>query len=173
MKPTVLIILAGLFALISGMVVRNLDNSATVQTSVTADLFAKQLPDLSEQAHSLKEWQGKTLIINFWATWCPPCLKEIPEFIAMQKEYANKNVQFIGIAIDDKQAVKDYAAKMSINYPILLATDNGIDIARQWGNIIESLPFTVIVNPQGKIIHRQLGEITRIELETIIKAANE
>jgi thiol-disulfide isomerase/thioredoxin len=172
MKPTVLIILAGFFALISGMVVRNFDNSATVQTSVTADLFAKQLPDLSGQAHSLKEWQGKTLIINFWATWCPPCLKEIPEFIAMQKEYANKNVQFIGIAVDDKAAVKDYAVKVSINYPILLATDNGIDIARQWGNIIESLPFTVIVNPQGKIIHRQLGEMTRTELETIIKVAH-
>jgi thiol-disulfide isomerase/thioredoxin len=172
MKPTVLIILAGLFALISGMVVRNLDNSASVQTSVTADLFAKQLPDLSGQAHSLKEWQGKTLIINFWATWCPPCLKEIPEFMAIQNEYANKNVQFIGIAVDDKQAVTDYAAKVSINYPILLATDNGIDIARQWGNIIESLPFTVIVNPQGKIIHRQLGEMTRTELETIIKVAH-
>ncbi len=168
MKHTLLIIAAGLLALVSGIAVRNFERSEHTQIPVTTELFATQLPDLSGQLHHLSEWRGKILILNFWATWCPPCLKEIPAFMQLQRDYAQQNVQFVGIALDEKTAVADYAAQVKINYPLLLAPDNGINIARQWGNIIESVPFTVVINPQGQIIHRQLGEITPAELRTIL-----
>ncbi len=170
MKHTLLIILAGLIALGSGFLMRTLNNTSPVQTT-RADLFATELPDLTGQNHRLKEWQGKVLVINFWATWCPPCLHEIPAFIALQNQYAAQNVQFIGIAVDEKQAVDNFNAKMKFNYPVLLAPDIGMDIARQWGNVIESVPFTVVIDAQGKILHRQLGEMTKIELQTILQVA--
>ena len=67
-------------------------------------------PDVSGNFHSISEWRGKILIINFWATWCPPCLKEIPEFIALQEQYSDIGLQFIGIAIDDQDSVQEYLA---------------------------------------------------------------
>ncbi len=171
MKHTLLIIAAGLIALVSGIAVRNFERTPSAPIQVSGDLFATELPDLSGQLHRLNAWQGKILILNFWATWCPPCLKEIPVFIQLQRDYAQKNVQFVGIALDEKTAVANYAAQVNINYPLLLAPDNGIDIARQWGNVIESVPFTVVVNTHGQIIHRQLGEISAAELRKIIEIA--
>jgi len=169
MKHTLLILIAGLVALASGMLVRNLNNISTEKVSVTADLFSTQLPDLQGTSHALSQWRGKILVINFWATWCPPCLHEIPDFMTMQTDYAAKNVQFIGIALDEQQAVLDYTTKIGINYPILLGGNQGMGLARQWGNLIESVPFTVVVNAQGTIVHRQLGEMSASELQAILQ----
>ena len=168
MKQKILIIIAALIAGAAGIVVQHF-SSAPAPTTATASLLSTQLPDLSGQPQQLAQWQGKILIINFWATWCPPCLTEIPEFIALQKQYANKNVQFIGIAVDEKQAVADYNATAKINYPLLIASDAGINLSKTWGNTIESVPFTVVLNPQGQIIYRQLGEINREQLLTVIQ----
>jgi len=169
MKHTLLIIFAGLIALASGMLARSLNSTSTEQVSISADLFATQLSDLAGKTQSLSQWRGKVLVINFWATWCPPCLHEIPAFMTMQTEYADKNVQFIGIALDEQQAVRDYTTKIGINYPILLGGNQGMGLARQWGNIIESVPFTIVVNAQGTIVHRQLGEMSVSELQAILQ----
>ncbi|CAA9890330.1 Redoxin domain-containing protein [Candidatus Methylobacter favarea] len=126
------------------------------------------LADLSGVQHSIYEWQGKILIINFWATWCPPCRKEIPEFIALQEQYATKGVQFIGVAIDEQEAVSRYLSSTKINYPVLMGEDKGIALAHQLGNIIDAVPFTLVVDQQRQIIHRQPGEFSRDEILKII-----
>ncbi len=167
MKQGLMILFVGLFALGGGIGVRYY-NLSQMKPVPTAELLAVSLPDLHNQSHALTEWQGKILVLNFWATWCPPCLHEIPEFIRLQTQYKNKNVQFVGIAVDDAQAVAEFTNKTPINYPILLASHNGMEIARQWGNVLDSVPFTVIMNPQGNIVHRQLGEITPRELQAVI-----
>ncbi|NOQ34501.1 MAG: redoxin family protein [Methylococcaceae bacterium] len=166
MKQNIIIIVVALIALAGGITVQRLHYS---QTTNTASLLKTTLPDLNGQMQSLSKWQGKILIINFWATWCPPCLKEIPDFIQLQEQYRDKNVQFVGIAIEEEQAVAEYYKKVNINYPILIAGNAGTNLARQWGNSIDAVPFTVILNPKGEIIHRQMGELSKIELTKLIQ----
>ena len=166
MKPTGLIIIAAVLALGGGILAREF--LAPVEQTSPTPLPDFNLPDVSGNQHNISEWQGKILIINFWATWCPPCLKEIPEFMALQEQYAAKGLQFIGIAIDDQEPVEEYLATTKINYPILIGGVTGIALAHQLGNIVDAVPFTLVVNQQGQIIHRQPGEFSREQIMKII-----
>lgn len=127
----------------------------TIKKPVSRPEFS--LPDLQGKLRNIKEWDGQYIVLNFWATWCPPCRKEIPEFIALQEEYRASNLQFIGIAIDDPISVDTFAMDMGMNYPNLIAEMEGIELARQYGNVIGALPYSVIINPEGNIIFRQVG----------------
>jgi thiol-disulfide isomerase/thioredoxin len=167
MKQAGLIIIAAILALALGISVRHFFPPA--ETSATSTLPEFNLPDLSGRQHNISEWKGKVLVINFWATWCPPCLKEIPDFMALQQQYADKNVQFIGIALEDKEPVAEYAATTKINYPVLLGGDNGITLAQQLGNNVDAVPYTLIVDRQGQIIHRHPGELSKEQLLKIIE----
>ena len=133
-------------------------------------LLATTLPDLHGERQALAQWKGKVLVVNFWATWCPPCLKEIPEFIRMQDEFGDRNVQFVGIAIDDRQKVADFAAKLGINYPVLMAEIEGISLSRQAGNRLGGLPFTVIIDRQGRTAKVELGTLDEKKLVPILRA---
>ena len=167
MKTAGLIFIAvAVLALGGGIIARGL-LSPTDQTSVLS-LPDFTLPDVSGQPHAISEWQGKLRVINFWATWCGPCLKEIPEFIALQEQYADKGLQFIGIAVDSPEAVASYLSSININYPILVGDMPAISIAHQLGNNIDAVPFTVIVNQQGQIIHQHAGEFSKEQLLEVI-----
>jgi thiol-disulfide isomerase/thioredoxin len=115
------------------------------------------LPDLQDQQRSITEWDGKYIVLNFWATWCAPCRKEIPEFIELQEKYGASNLQFIGVAIDDAVSVSQFVMEMDVNYPNLIAEMQGIELAKQYGNLLGALPYSVIIDPQGNIIDRQVG----------------
>ena len=164
-KNTLLILFVAGIALAAGLFVQRL--SATKQPEPNVPAIAFSLPDLTGKLRNINEWQGKIIVINFWATWCPPCLKEIPEFIKLQNSH-NKDLQFIGIAIDDKQAVEAYLKTININYPMLISGDEGTALSHQLGNIFNAVPFTLIVNQQGQIIHRQAGELSNEKIIEII-----
>ncbi|MDO9424088.1 MAG: TlpA disulfide reductase family protein [Methylobacter sp.] len=166
MKQTALIIIAALIALSFGMSARHFFPPAEKISPSPLPEF--NLPDLSGHQHNISEWRGKILVINFWATWCPPCRKEIPNFVALQQQYADKSVQFIGIALEDKEPVAEYIAATKVNYPILLGGDNGIALARQLGNNVDAVPYTLIVDRQGQIIHRHPGEFSKEQITEII-----
>lgn len=164
MKPSELIIIVAVLALGVGLTARFF--ISPVQQSTP--LMEFNLPDTVGKTHNSTEWQGKIRIINFWATWCSPCRKEIPEFIALQEKYAAKNVQFIGIAIDDQKAVSEYLKTITINYPILIGGDAAMAMAQQLGNRIGALPYTVVVDTEGKVIHQQAGEFATEQVMKVI-----
>jgi thiol-disulfide isomerase/thioredoxin len=167
MKQSTLIITVAALALIGGMSARGLLSAPASQTTQNS-LPEFSLDDLSGKQHSAKEWQGKVLVINFWATWCPPCLKEMPEFAELQSKYADKGLQFIGIALDDLEPVKEFTTSHKINYPILLGGDHGTKLAHELGNIVDTVPFTVIINKQGQIVKSKMGVLSGEELIKIV-----
>ena len=120
-------------------------------------LFATTLPDLEGAPTSVSRWRGKVLVVNFWATWCAPCKEEIPSFIALQDEFSGRNVQFIGIAADHADKVVKFADEFRMNYPVLVGNVGALDLSTRLGNRISALPFTVVIDRDGHLVHRQLG----------------
>jgi thiol-disulfide isomerase/thioredoxin len=172
-KQIFIIVIAGVLALLGGFKAHNLINEPMAQDQPqNPPLPAFSLSDLTGKTRSINEWQGKFRIINFWATWCPPCLKEMPEFNQINKEYADKGVQFLGIALDEADLVKEFIAKKSIDYPILLGGDSGIQLAHSMGNLVDTVPFTVFVDKKGQIVKTHMGELDKAELIEIINAFN-
>jgi len=109
------------------------------------------------------------LVVNFWATWCPPCRREIPDFIAAQDAYADQGVQFIGVALDDaKSTVQQYAEEHGINYPNIF--EGGREMTGQFGGV-RAIPTTFIIGRDGQILDRHVGGMTRADLDEAIQAA--
>ncbi len=171
-KTNLLFILLAFASITGGLFAQqhfNTDQTVISNPGVKSRLADFTLADLEGKQHPISKWQDKIRIINFWATWCPPCLKEIPEFIKIQNEFADKGIQFIGIALDDKQSVQEYLTAHPVNYPILMAENQGTALSRQLGNVFNAVPFTLIVNRQQQIIYQQPGEISREKILEIIK----
>lgn len=126
-------------------------------------------PDLNGEYRNIKEWDGKLILLNFWATWCPPCLKEIPEFIELQETYGDQGFQIIGLAIDDEEAVRQYVEKIGMNYPSLVVEGDGVMLAKRYGNGIGALPYSVIINREGEISDTIRGELSKIHAKKLLK----
>jgi len=166
MKNTKIIIFAAVLALGGGIFARGYFAPVALANPIPLAEFT--MPDVSGKPHNIKEWESKIRIINFWATWCPPCLKEIPMFKTLQQQFTNNGLQFIGVAVDDQASVKEYMAKTDINYPILIGDLAGIALSQQLGNTAGVVPYTLIVNQQGQVIYQHNGEISREQIIEII-----
>ena len=125
--------------------------------------------DLDGRLRNIKEWDGKLIFLNFWATWCPPCLKEIPDFIELQREYGDQGFQIIGIAIDDEEAVREYASEVGMNYPTMVLESEGVGLAKRFGNGPGILPYTVIINHDGEISNTITGELSKIRAKELME----
>src|SRR6185369_4341179 len=124
--------------------------------------------DLEGKLRRLAEWQGRVAVYNFWATWCAPCREEIPLLIAARQKYGPSGIEIVGIAIDNGHKVREYAASFNISYPIILAEADGLDLMRQLGNSGGGLPYTVVTNRQGSVVHRKLGAFKAADLDAIL-----
>lgn len=134
----------------------------------TAALFSATLPDSHGVSTPLARWQGKPLVLNFWATWCAPCVAEMPDLQRLYEAYQARGVGFVGIGIDKADAIAEFATRVGVTYPLLVGGYAGTDLARDFGNANGSLPFTVVLNRAGAVASTQLGRIRAENLRSII-----
>lgn len=144
-------------------------NAAPVDPASGAKLMALSLPDAENKLQAMSQWKGKIVVANFWATWCPPCREEIPGFVRLSKKYAAKGVQFVGISIDSADKVKDFAKEVGIDYPLLIAEFDAIQLTASMGNKAMALPFTAVLNRDGTTHFVKLGQLHEGDLDTILK----
>ena len=138
---------------------RNRDGSA---------VLGMVLPDLDGREQPLAQWRGKVLIVNFWATWCAPCREEMPQFIEVQRRDGAKGVQFVGIAVDQVDKVREFVKEIGLNYPALIGGFGAIELTKALGNDLSALPFTVVLDRAGNIAHTQLGPLKAVKLDALL-----
>lgn len=165
------LVVVALVALSGGYLVSNaLSNRTPAAASggAAAALLKAVMPDLNGAPQKLEQWKGKVIVVNFWATWCEPCREEIPALIDVQRRLGERGVQIVGIALDQPDKVKPYAAQMRINYPVLIGELDALELTRAAGNKVGGLPYTIILDRAGKVAGSQLGGITPSKLEGMV-----
>ncbi len=130
-------------------------------------IYARGFPDTQGRQIELAQYLGKPLILNFWATWCAPCVKEMPDLDMLQKKYAAVNV--VGLAVDTLVNVEKFGQKVQVSYPLLIGGHDAIQLMRTLGNKQGGLPFTMVFDHKGQVAKRVLGQIKPDELDRFIK----
>lgn len=140
--------------------VREADNA------VVENFLNRQYPDPQGSGTDMSVYKGQVLVVNFWATWCAPCIQEMPELSEIQDETAAHGVKVLGLAIDSANKVLEFNTRLQVSYPLLILGAAGIDLVKQFGNSSGSLPFTVVINRDGAIVDKTLG---RFNKETLLQ----
>lgn len=133
--------------------------AAQAESSPSARLFAMQLPDAAGQEQPLEQWRGQELVLNFWASWCAPCVEEMPELEALHADLQASERQAIGIAIDSVDNVAQFASAHQISYPLYAGGIDATDLSRAFGNPSGGLPFTVWLRADGSVAKTYLGRL--------------
>jgi thiol-disulfide isomerase/thioredoxin len=152
---------------------RALEQPPEAQQQSSGSALVDSLPDfalgnLAGESQSIQSWPGKALIINFWATWCPPCLREIPMLKEFQQTHADDPIQVVGIAVDQRDAVADFAADIEFNYPVLVGQSEAMDAASAFGVEFVGLPFTVFTDANGHVLGVHTGELHAEHLQALV-----
>ena len=117
------------------------------------------------QRLSMTAFQGKPLLVNFWATWCPPCVEEMPLLDAFYKQRAANGWQVLGLAIDQPSAVRTFLTRTPVTFPIGLAGLGGTELGKSLGNLTGGLPFTVVIGKAGGVLQRRMGRVSQADLD--------
>ena len=131
-----------------------------------AALYATTFRSLEGQPEPLGQFQGRTLVLNFWATWCAPCREEMPAFERVAQRWGSRGVAFVGVTQEAPEIVKPFAKTMGITYRLWTAGDEATALARRLGNRVDGLPFTAIVGSDGRVRAAKVGPYTEAQLES-------
>ena len=159
-------IAAGLFALLGS-------SASAEEMPSAAPLFALTMSNVEEIPVALASFKGKPLVVNFWARWCGPCRKEIPDLAAMHEKYKGKGLAMIGIALEEaanRDSVREFAKAYEMNYTLLIGgVQKSVELMQATGNPKSGLPFTLVIDRQGKVIVKKLGAMSKADIEAAIK----
>jgi len=147
----------------------SLDRPAPSASSAVSALTRTEFPDLSGNSIALSRWQGKVVVVNFWASWCAPCRDEIPGLVRVQGKYAANGLQIVGIAVDSVEKSRQAATEMTINYPVLVAGVDAIHLTRGLGNRAGALPYTIVLDRHGGVAATHLGLLSEAQLEQMLR----
>lgn len=146
---------------------RTLFLAALAVAAATASAESFVFKDMQGHQQRLQDYRGKWVLVNFWATWCPPCLEEIPDLISLSEAHKNKDLVVIGVALDStSESVVEFVAKKKISYPIVVGD---YDLAAQVGDV-EALPTSYLYDPTGKLVSYQQGMVSRSSVESYVKS---
>lgn len=134
----------------------------------TQAFYASTLPDASNMPQAFEQWRGKIVVVNFWATWCPPCREEMPELSQLHTQYRDQNVVVLGIASETVAQIEDFARTTPVSYPLLAGDMQAMDLSASLGNDKSVLPYTVILDSNGNIAKSYFGRINKALLEQSI-----
>lgn len=134
----------------------------------TNALFNAKLPNENGVIQNLSQYKGKIIVLNFWASWCPPCREEMPELAALYKKYQKQNVVVVGIAAEELATMRQYAINSSVGYPILAGDIEAINLASLLGNTQGALPYTIVIKADGNVKSIYLGRVSVAKLEKTI-----
>ena len=132
-----------------------------------------ELEDADGVRRSITEWDGKALMVNFWATWCPPCRREIPLLNDLRTRYAPRGFEVIGVAVDFREDVLAYMRETPIQYPVLIGEQEGLDAARAFGMETMGFPFTIFTDSKGHIVTVHVGELHPPQADVILSAVED
>lgn len=160
---------AAAFAALGGWVAWQRYGPDPASDDAVGILYGQTLPDHRGDDFALAQLRGRTVVLNFWATWCPPCIDEMPELAELHLEIAPRKATVVGIGIDSPSNIRQFAEKHGFPYPLLVAGLGGTELSRQFGNKAGALPFTVVIDARGRIVERKLGRIRLATLrETVL-----
>ncbi|HOX88147.1 MAG TPA: redoxin family protein [Burkholderiaceae bacterium] len=162
--------MVGLLGLATGLAVAWWRHAERGATASAAPLFQASFPDVMGQEQALAQWKGRVLVVNFWATWCPPCVKEMPDLQTVAQEYRERGVTVIGLAIDNPKAVAAFREQHGITLPLLVAGAGGSELGRQLGNQAGALPYTILIDRKGRIVQSRMGQVDAAQLRLWLDA---
>lgn len=135
-----------------------------VQASAEQQLLQQPFVSPDGAPLTLERWRGKPLLVNFWATWCPPCVRELPMLNAFADQQDQHGIQVIGLAVDKPEAVQRFLGRLPLRFPVALAVEGGLGLTRSLGNLQGGLPFTVLLGEDGRVRQRKIGELATEDL---------
>ncbi len=150
---------AGVLAVGAGLMLRRAHEAANVPPPGQTALWQSSFDRLDGSRLEMASLQGRPLVVNFWATWCAPCVREMPLLQRFHDEHAAAGWQVLGIAADNEAPVREFVQRLSIRFPVALAGAAGIALSRELGNDLGGLPFTIVCDPAGTIRARKSGEV--------------